>query len=90
MKIFYLQSRGHQRRPGPKVTDLRLCHGDFRYDGSTVVAFCINGGDGSMDLDLSSSKNPVGHIPSWAGQGWVSPVSLAASARWVPLPGGDG
>ena len=45
---------------------------------------------GSMDLDLSSSKNPVGHIPSWAGQGWVSPVSLAASARWVPLPGGDG
>jgi hypothetical protein len=27
-----------------------------------------------MDLDFLSSKNCAGHIPSWEGQGWVSPV----------------
>ena len=29
-------------------------------------------------------------IPSWEGQGWVSPDSATHPALWAPLPGGDG
>jgi hypothetical protein len=42
-----------------------------------------------MDLNFLSSQNSVALIPSWEGQGWVSPVSATHPARWAPLPGGN-